>query len=70
MNLITCDFYVDGPVLLKSGIRLVGKRRESSPSFTDLIVHGSGTSEDGIIVADGVSGALVSTSLYLAIEGP
>lgn len=61
VNLVMGDYYLDGPVLLKSGISLVGIVSEDSPFITALSVHGTGTGSDGVIVADGVSGALVST---------
>lgn len=54
------DYYLDGPVLLKNGISLVGIVSEDSPFNTAFFVHGSGTGADGVIIADGVSGALVS----------
>lgn len=53
------DYYLDGPVLLKSGIKLVGIVSEDSPFNTAFFVHGSGTGADGVIIADGVSDALV-----------
>lgn len=54
------DYYLDGPVYLKSGISLLGVFSEDSPFETALSTHGSGTGADGVIVADGVSGVVVS----------
>lgn len=65
VNLLPGGFYVDGPVFLKSGISLVGLDFETGS--VRLLVHGSGTGADGIIVAEGVSGA--SVSIYAEIGG-
>lgn len=55
------DYYIDGPVFLKSGVRLRGRRSEDGDSIdTWFHLHGSGTGADGMITIDGVSGALVS----------
>ena len=55
------DYYLDGPVFLKSGVSLIGDWSEDdSPYETQFHVHGSGTGADGVINADGVSGAYVS----------
>ena len=58
VNLKEGDYHLDGPVFLKTGIHLNGISRESDR--TGFNMHGSGTGADGIINADGVSGALVS----------
>lgn len=61
VNLIMGDYYLDGPVFLKSGIHLNGIWSEDdSPYETQFSMHGSGTGADGVINADGVSGAMVS----------
>ena len=60
MNLVQGDYYLDGPVHLKSGISLLGVVSEDSPYNTALYLHGSGTGADGIINADGVEGVVVS----------
>lgn len=52
------DFYLDGPVFLKSGVNLRGDSNSEEGS-TEFIMHGSGTGADGVINAIGVSGALV-----------
>ena len=54
------DYYLDGPVFLKSGISLVGESGEGSPYNTELNLHGSGTGADGVINADSIEGAVVS----------
>ena len=66
MNLVSGNYYLDGPVFLKSGIILVGIVGDDAP-FSIFYVHGSGTGADGVINADGVSGALVS--MYPEIGG-
>ena len=66
VNLVSGDYYLDGPVFLKSGISLVGIVSDDAPG-TGLNLHGSGTGADGVVNADGVSGALVST--YQEIGG-
>ena len=50
---------MDGPVFLKSGINLVGIVSDDTPGTT-VYVRESGSGADGVINADGVSGALVS----------
>ena len=61
VNLEMGDYYLDGPVFLKSGVSLIGDWSEDdSPYETVFHVHGSGTGADGVINADGVSGAYVS----------
>ena len=58
------DYYLDGPVFLKTGIHLNGRWSEDdSPFETRFRMHGSGTGADGVINADGVSDAFVSTYL-------
>eukprot|EP00904_Undaria_pinnatifida_P006174 jgi/Undpi1/2687/HiC_scaffold_14.g06065.m1 len=60
VNLEMGDYYLDGPVFLKSGVSLIGDWSEDdSPYETQFHVHGSGTGADGVINADGVSGAYV-----------
>ena len=54
------DYYLDGPVFLKSGISLVGESGEDAPYYTELNLYGSGTGADGVINADGIEGAMVS----------
>lgn len=66
-NLVTGDYYLDGPVFLKIGVSLVGIVSKDSPVNTAFFVHGSGIGADGVINADGVSGALVS--MYPDIGG-
>eukprot|EP00904_Undaria_pinnatifida_P002876 jgi/Undpi1/1258/HiC_scaffold_109.g14172.m1 len=57
--LVEGDYYLDGPVFLKSGISLVGESGEGSPYNTELNLHGSGTGADGVINADSIEGAVV-----------
>lgn len=55
------DYYLNGPVFLKTGVSLLGTFSEDdSPYQTQFNMHGSGTGADGVINAIGVSGALVS----------
>lgn len=56
------DYYLDGPVFLKSGVSLLGVFSEDdSPYETHFNMHGSSTGADGVINADGVSDAVVSS---------
>lgn len=59
------DYYLDGPVYLKSGVDLRGVWSEDdSPYETRFYLHGDPTSgPDGIINADGVTGVDVRKSL-------
>lgn len=61
------DYYLDGPVFLKSGVNLLGVWSEDdSPYETAFIMHGSGTGADGVINAHGVSDILVRTPIVIA----
>lgn len=68
VNLKMGDYYLDGPVFLKTGIHLNGRWSEDdSPYETQFHMHGSGTGADGVINADGVLGVIVSMYIHARI---
>lgn len=62
VKMVMGKYYTDGPIFLKSGVDLIGRWSEDPPYETRLIMHGSPTGTDGIIVADNISGVVVSNA--------
>lgn len=60
------DYYLDGPIFLKSGVTLGGGFSDDSPRWPYLRRYDGpntgNTAEDAIIVADGATGAEVRPS--------
>lgn len=58
VNLVMGEYYMDGPIFLKSGVDLLGTWSEDdAPYETEFILHGDATvaGTDGVINADGVT---------------
>lgn len=62
----TGEFYLNGPIFVKSGVTLNGDFVAESWSFTNFVVYEdsttSGAGEDAIIVIDGATDVMVSTN--------
>ncbi|CAM9220801.1 unnamed protein product [Pylaiella littoralis] len=68
LNLRTGDHYVDGPVFLKSGVTISGRISGDSPNYTTFILYDGDnngkTSEDAMLVIDGVVGGVVEDIFF------
>lgn len=64
VELVQGEYFLDGPVFLKSGVDLLGTFSEDSPFQTEFIIHVDGTpiGVDGVVNADEVTDVLVRTS--------
>lgn len=63
------NYFLDGPVFVKSGVTLSGTFNAEGPALTFFILYegdnNGKTAEEGVIVIDGVTDAEASTGFRL-----
>ncbi len=67
LNVQKGDFFVDGPLFLKSGVSFSGTWSDDSPNYTKFKLYpgenNGNTTEDAIFVVDGGRGGVVSSTV-------
>lgn len=67
INLSNGDYFLDGPIFVKSGVIINGGYSDDAPNYPFFQFYNGpnseSTGEDAMIVIDGVTGAEVSTLL-------
>lgn len=65
ISLTNGDYFLDGPIFIKSGVTLSGSYSDDVPTFPFFRLHDgpntASTTEDAVIVIDGATDAEVST---------
>ncbi|CAN0295555.1 unnamed protein product, partial [Ectocarpus sp. 12 AP-2014] len=68
------DYYIDGPIFLKSGVFIDGDWKDEYPSFCWLVLYDGDsntvTGEDAMVVVDGVTGGELYGLAFVRKEDP
>ncbi|CAN0147040.1 unnamed protein product, partial [Ectocarpus fasciculatus] len=68
------DYYIDGPIFLKSGVFIDGEWKDEYPTFCWLVLYDGDsntvTGEDAMVVVDGATGAELYGLAFVRKEDP
>lgn len=72
ITLIEGDYFIDGPIFMKSGVTLDGQWQDDFPSWTYFVFYegenSASTGEDAVIVMDGVTDAEASIAPSISVR--